>query len=165
VRALTRLVNYFIMAGVRIRAYYRVCMNAEGHVSGSIINIIHIFRRPDGKSDIVEHSLRISPDASPPVTDSITHGKGAFFRFLSPDPTPAFHNASRRQFTITLQGMLYLATTTGAHRIVRPGEIVFVEDTDGEGHLTRVDEPGLAVFFPVAPEFDLLRWINGHAPV
>lgn len=127
------------------------------------IDIVHVFRRPDGKSDIVERRLRISPDRSPPVTDSITHGTGAFFRIIPADPKPVFHNASRRQFTITLRGLLYLETTSGAHRIVKPGEIVFVEDTEGDGHLTRVDEPGVAVFFPVAPEFDLRRWIEGHA--
>jgi hypothetical protein len=122
--------------------------------------IIHIFTGDDGKSDIVERVMHLAPARVPAVTESISHGKGAFFRFLSIDEKPAFHNASRRQFTVNFSGRLSVETRAGTRRVIAPGEIVFVEDTEGEGHRTEVLESGLALFMPVSAEFDLAHWIE-----
>jgi quercetin dioxygenase-like cupin family protein len=46
----------------------------------------------------------------------------------------AWHTAPVRQLVITLSGTLDFETRQGEHFLIRPGEILFAEDTVGSGH-------------------------------
>ncbi len=46
------------------------------------------------------------------------------------------HVAPRKQWIIVLRGRAAITTTDGKRREVGPGDVVFVEDTVGRGHLT-----------------------------
>lgn len=43
-----------------------------------------------------------------------------------------------KQFFVCLQGEVEITSSTGAKRTIKPGEAVLMEDTDGNGHTTRV---------------------------
>jgi hypothetical protein len=71
----------------------------------------------------------------------------------------AWHTAPVRQLVITLRGALDFQTRQGEHFLIRPGDILFAEDTVGSGHswsLTDAEpwrrayailQPGVAVPF------------------
>jgi mannose-6-phosphate isomerase-like protein (cupin superfamily) len=68
----------------------------------------------------------------------------------------AWHTAPVRQLVITLSGTLDFQTRQGEHFLIRPGDILFAEDTAGSGHSWRLTdaEPwrrAYAILQPGAP--------------
>ncbi len=63
-----------------------------------------------------------------------------------------WHPAPRRQFIIVLTGELEVEASDGEVRRFGPGSLVLVEDTTGQGHVSRVTskERGYAVVVPLA---------------
>jgi hypothetical protein len=53
----------------------------------------------------------------------------------------ASHPAPRRQVGVVLSGELEVEVHSGDRRRFGPGSIVFLEDTTGSGHITRVLQP------------------------
>jgi quercetin dioxygenase-like cupin family protein len=66
----------------------------------------------------------------------------------------AWHTAPARQFVITLSGTLDFETRAGEHFILRPGDILFAEDTAGGGHRWKLtdDQPWRRVYVVLAPD-------------
>jgi len=52
----------------------------------------------------------------------------------------AWHTAPIRQLVITLSGTLDFQTREGEHFLIRPGDILFAEDTAGSGHSWRLTD-------------------------
>ena len=48
-----------------------------------------------------------------------------------------WHNAPRVQYVITLSGQMEIGIGDGTKRMFNPGDILQVEDLDGQGHTTR----------------------------
>ena len=71
-------------------------------------------------------------------------------------PPPGYflgwHNAPRRQYTITLSGEVEIEVGDGTVMRLGPGGILLAEDLTGQGHTTRVvsKEPRFAVVVPLA---------------
>ncbi|HKQ33293.1 MAG TPA: hypothetical protein VJV40_08810 [Thermodesulfobacteriota bacterium] len=59
-----------------------------------------------------------------------------------------WHNAPERQYILLLDGEIEIEVSDGEKRIFRGGDVIFVEDTEGKGHRTRVtnDRPRRSVF-------------------
>ena len=59
-----------------------------------------------------------------------------------------WHNAPERQYILLLDGEIEIEVSDGERRIFRGGDVIFVEDTEGKGHRTRVtnDRPRRSVF-------------------
>jgi hypothetical protein len=64
-----------------------------------------------------------------------------------------WHDAPKRQFVVTLSGMLDFQTRAGAHFMLRPGDILLAEDTTGSGHSWKLidDEPWRRAYVILAP--------------
>lgn len=93
-----------------------------------------------------------------PISD--TFGCGSlFFRETPEGHVQDFHNAPRRQLIFLTSGILELETSEGRRFICRPGDLIFAEDVQGKGHITR-SLRGTRGFVHVSmPEdFDLSRW-------
>jgi hypothetical protein len=74
-----------------------------------------------------------------------------------------WHTAPVRQFAITAVGELEVEVSDGARRRVRAGEIVFLEDTTGKGHITRQIGPITNLYIQVPDSFDIVAWSQGRA--
>lgn len=63
-----------------------------------------------------------------------------------------WHPAPRRQFVIILSGQLEIGLGDGSKQVFGPGDARLVEDTTGQGHLTRVvgAEPCITATVPLA---------------
>jgi quercetin dioxygenase-like cupin family protein len=74
-----------------------------------------------------------------------------------------WHKAPARQFAITVVGELEVEVSGGVRRQVRAGEMVFLEDTTGKGHLTRLLTPVTNLYLRVPDDFDVVAWASGEA--
>jgi hypothetical protein len=122
-------------------------MELEGQLS-----LIHIFATPDGETHLVERP--IAQGATIPAAAVVANS----YRPRNID----WHPAPRRQFAINMTGVLEAEVSDGTRRRIGPGELVFLEDTVGKGHVTRLIDPVTNLFIRVADDFDLLAWTRGE---
>ena len=137
-----------LMAGFKARAQ-------QGESATVQARLIRVFATPDGKSHL--EALVIAPDAGPVPISSMTAGvyRGSGTR------TPDWHNAPSRQFAINMTGSLEVEITDGTRRKIGPGDLVFLEDTTGKGHVTRPLGPITNLFLLVPDDFDVVAWSRG----
>lgn len=85
------------------------------------------------------------------LSEPVAVDRVIFRRVEGGDP-PAWHVAPRRQFIVHLVGSVEVQVSDGEVRRFGPGSVVLVEDTWGQGHLTRpVDgESRTTLFIPLA---------------
>ena len=73
-----------------------------------------------------------------------------FLRSAAFDSEP--HPAPRRQWVVMLRGAIEVQVSDGARRRFEPGDLVYVADTTGAGHVTSaVGEPPLEALFVPSP--------------
>jgi len=65
---------------------------------------------------------------------------GLVFRQTAGDYNLDWHNAPRRQYIVNLDASVEITTSEGETRVIGPGEVLFVEDTTGKGHLSKAVE-------------------------
>jgi hypothetical protein len=73
-----------------------------------------------------------------------------------------WHTAPARQFAITIAGELEVEVSDGARRRVLAGELVFLEDTEGRGHVTGLLCPVTNLYIQVPAGFDVVAWSRGE---
>jgi hypothetical protein len=119
--------------------------------------VIRVYATPDGRSHIED--LVIAEDAGPApilrMTAGVYRGSGT--------TAPDWHNAPRKQFAINMTGELEVEITGGTRRKIGAGDLVFLEDTTGQGHVTRPLGPITNLFLHVPDDFDVVVWSRGAA--
>ena len=114
-----------------------------------------IYATPSGGSEI--EVVEISPDAKPvpltQMTASVYSGSGA--------RAPDWHTAPRRQFAINMTGELEVEITSGRRQKIGAGDLVYLEDLTGKGHVTRALGPITNLFLHVPETFDVVAWARG----
>lgn len=117
--------------------------------------VVRIYATADGGSRV--ESLTISPDAKPiditSMTASVYNGSGA--------TAPDWHTAPRKQFAINMSGALEVEVSDGTRQHIG-SDLVFLEDTTGQGHVTRALGPITNVFLHVPDDFDVVAWARGQ---
>ena len=101
-----------------------------------------IYTGDDGRSHLEE----MAPTFEPFVDTEGAHGEGTplepatgiTFRRNPPGYFLDWHNAPRRQYTITISGEVEIGTGDGTVRRFGPGTVLLAEDLTGQGHTTRV---------------------------
>ena len=76
---------------------------------------------------------------------------GIIFREVQPDYDLDWHPAPRRQYIINLDAGVQITSGDGEARIIGAGEVILVEDTTGQGHLSKAVEGKIrhCIFVPV----------------
>ena len=110
------------------------------------MGIFRMYTDEHGKSRIEELDLSAHPELTSPVpTEDIS------FREWAPGHFIDWHPAPRRQYIISLSGIIEIGLEDGTtHRFV-PGDARLVEDTAGKGHTTLVpgDQPSITAVIPL----------------
>ena len=79
-----------------------------------------------------------APPAAPISVSDIFGAENLSFISSPPGWVGDWHPAPRRQFVFVLTGVLEVEVSDGEVRLFESGSVVFVEDTTGKGHVSRV---------------------------
>jgi hypothetical protein len=120
------------------------------------LRVVRIYADGSGASHVEDMQIALAPDNLGRISGSLAPGEGAFIRELRAGLVVDFHRAPRRQLVVVVDGTVEVEATDGARMAVGRGEAIFVEDTTGRGHITRVgDRPATCLYIPVAAQFDI----------
>jgi hypothetical protein len=121
--------------------------------------VTRIFAADDGKARLERREVPMQPDRSGRATSADFPALRLFFRDTPPAHVHDKHRAPQRQFIVVICGVAEIELDDGTRHRFAPGAVLFVEDTTGEGHITRTLE-GTRGFahIPVAPGFDITLW-------
>ncbi len=109
--------------------------------SGALIN--RVFTGSDGRSHLGEIKLSEREVRAGVKETEWLDAVSVSLRLLNPDPdfkTQPRHVAPRRQLAVILAGTLEVECSPSEIRRFGPSSLVLLEDTTGEGHITRIVE-------------------------
>ena len=72
-----------------------------------------------------------------------------------------WHVAPRKLFTINVKGDIRGEFADGTSVPIGKGDLVYLEDTTGKGHVTHLLTDVSNIFIVVEPEFDFDAWAKG----
>ncbi len=113
-----------------------------------------IYNREDGSSAFEECELPLIDRGAIGRISEPVAVQSLMFRETPADHHHDWHNAPQRQFIILLDGEIEITVSGGESRRFKGGEVLLVEDCEGEGHLTRhvVQELRHSLFIPLPEE-------------
>jgi quercetin dioxygenase-like cupin family protein len=100
--------------------------------------IVHLYTGTDNKSHFEELALHLDIKLGKGKKAETVEASGiTVWEKGSHQPNEPLHNAPHRQIMIILDGHTEMEVSDGSKHQFHPGDILFVEDTSGEGHYTR----------------------------
>ncbi len=118
------------------------------------IDITHVYASEDGESHLETVTVRGGFEQIPLV--------GMVMNAYRPQNVD-WHVAPARQFAMNITGELEVEVSDGAKRVVGPGDPVFLSDTTGKGHITRLISPVSFVFLIPPENWDFQAWASERA--
>jgi quercetin dioxygenase-like cupin family protein len=134
---------------------------AEAAETAAGKRVIRIYADADGNSHIQELPIATKPGKTRRAeTASVT---GMTYAEYTSSSVEDWHRAPGRQFSISLSGEIEVEVSGGKKHAIHTGDIVFLEDLQGKGHITRILTPVTNIFIRVADGFDVVAWSKGEA--
>jgi hypothetical protein len=123
--------------------------------------VLRIYADADGNSHIQELPIATKPGKTRRTeTAAVT---GLTYADYTASSVEDWHRAPGRQFSISLSGEIEVEVSDGKKHPIHAGDIVFLEDLQGKGHITRILTPVTNIFIRVADGFDVVKWSRGEA--
>jgi uncharacterized cupin superfamily protein len=123
--------------------------------------ILRIYADAEGNSHIQELPIATKPGKTRRTeTAAVT---GLTYADYTASSVEDWHRAPGRQFSISLSGEIEVEVSDGKKHAIHAGDIVFLEDLQGKGHITRILSPVTNIFIRVADGFDVVKWLRGEA--
>jgi hypothetical protein len=119
-----------------------------------IMEVIHVFAGADGVSHVNRVKVVGSPKELPidsVIASSIAQG------------VEDWHRAPAKTFTINVVGDIEAEVSDGTRVRIGKGDLVYLEDLTGKGHVTRLLTPVANLFIRMKPDFDFLKWASEPA--
>ena len=115
------------------------------------MRIHHLYSGPDGESHFGDIEIEWSDIKGSRKYSERLPATGIIFRETGGDYDLDWHPAPRRQYIINLDAGVKLTASDGEAREIGPGEVIFVEDTSGKGHLSQAIGGAVrhSIFIPV----------------
>ena len=120
-------------------------------------DFLRLYADEAGESRVEEASVDLERTPyAPPAPDLLLSkpfpAAAAAFLTFPRGWSGTWHVTPRRQLMVVLSGLIEVEMSDGSVRRVGPGTVGLLEDTSGQGHVTRVvgDEPVEALVVPLA---------------
>jgi hypothetical protein len=123
--------------------------------------IIRIYADADGNAHIQELPIATKPGRTR-RTDAAAVAGLTYAEYTS-SSVEDWHRTPARKFSISMSGEIEVEVSGGQKHAIHPGDIVFLEDLQGKGHITRILSPVTNLFIRVADGFDVVAWSRGEA--
>ena len=120
----------------------------RGRDHAMAMRLIRLFTGDDGQSHFAVGEIEWHKLVGPNALSGSEAAQSISFEETAVGSSLDWHNASHRQYVVTLSGRLQFETRTGAKQIVEPGDVMLAEDTTGGGHRWRLidDQPWRRVY-------------------
>ncbi|PLX65881.1 MAG: hypothetical protein C0603_12970 [Denitrovibrio sp.] len=96
-----------------------------------------LYTKDDGKSAFVDFDIELEDSGDIGHLSKIYPVTGIIFRETDEDYDYGWHNAPQRQFILMLEGGVDITSGENETRRFKAGDILLVEDTTGDGHISR----------------------------
>ena len=119
-----------------------------------LMEVIHVWADEKGVSHVDRVKVVGSPKPLPVAgvaTTSIAQG------------TEDWHIAPRKTFTINVVGDIEAEVSDGTRVKIGKGDLVYLEDRTGKGHITRLLTPVANIFIRMPDDFDFKKWASEPA--
>jgi hypothetical protein len=126
-------------------------VSAQGLGSGSA-KLFRVFATPDGKSHIERVPVPTTPNKPLPVASVL-------MTTIEPG-VEDWHHAPFKTFTLNLAGNIRAEMADGTSEAIGPGDLVYLEDLTGKGHVTHLLTRVTCLFLRMPEDFDLLAWVK-----
>lgn len=119
-----------------------------------MIRCVHLWSGEDGNSHFEKGLIDLAPGKRGDDLSGKVDALSISFQETASGGAFAWHTAPIRQLVITLSGTLDFQTREGKHFVLKPGDVLFAEDTVGTGHSWRlIDEaPWRRAYVILGPE-------------
>ena len=141
-----------IVAGTALTALMASGSSAQPAAAKGTMEIIHVYAGPDGVSHVKRVTVTGLPRPLP-----ITEVRASFVAKGTED----WHVAPSKLFTINTAGDIQGEMGDGTKIPIGKGDLVYLEDLTGKGHITRLLTDVSNLFLMVKPDFDLEKWAKG----
>jgi hypothetical protein len=136
------------------------CINEEESPMWNV-NVARIYTGPDNRSYFEELRVRMNDIVQGDRVSkrsSLIPTANMLFRENPLGRSEEYHCPKNRQFVITISGAVEI-TCAGGRRVFGPGDVLFAEDTTGEGHSNReLHGPRRSLIIQVPEDFDIRQW-------
>ncbi|OPY98790.1 hypothetical protein A5906_29870 [Bradyrhizobium sacchari] len=121
-----------------------------------MIRCIKLWTGADGKSHFQEGVVDLSRGARGDALSAKLRVDAASFHETDADPELGWHPDAARQLVMSLSGTLRFETADGSF-VLRPGDVLFTEDTGGTGHNWTMtdDAPWRRIYTVLAPDVEV----------
>ena len=123
---------------------------AEG--PSGLMEIIHVWADDDGVSHVERLKVQGSPKKLPVVGVAATS---------IAQSVEDWHIAPSKTFTINVVGDIEAEVSDGTKVRIGKGDLVYLEDRKGKGHITRLLTPVANLFMRMPDDFDIKAWAAG----
>jgi hypothetical protein len=115
------------------------------------MRIHHLYADESGESHFEDIEIEWAEENYAGLLSKRFPATGLIFRQVPPTYDLDWHNAPRRQYIINLDAGVKVTASDGESREIGAGEVFFVEDTSGKGHLSQAINNQLrhCIFVPV----------------
>jgi hypothetical protein len=128
---------------------------------GSGKRILRIYADADGTSHIQELPIATKPGKT--RRTEMAAATGLLYADYTASSVEDWHKTPGRQFSISMSGEIEVEVSDGKKHAIHAGDIVFLEDLQGKGHITRILSPVTNIFIRVPDSFDVVKWSRGEA--
>ena len=101
------------------------------------MKVTRIYTGEDGESYFDDMEIELEDCGPIGRLSKKIDATGVIFRETPADYDYDRHNAPRRQFVVMLDAGVEITVSSGETRILHAGEILLVEDTKGQGHVSK----------------------------
>jgi hypothetical protein len=122
--------------------------------------VLRIYADADGNSHIQELPISTKPGRT--RRSDMAALSGLIYAEYTSSTVEDWHRAPARQFSISLSGEIEVEVSGGKKHAIHTGDIVFLEDLQGKGHITRILTPVTNIFLRVPDSFDVVAWSRGE---
>jgi quercetin dioxygenase-like cupin family protein len=118
-----------------------------------MIRCVRLWSGADGQSHFAEGAIALAPGVRGDALSKTFPVGNVSFQETDADPKLGWHTDAARQLVITLSGELTFETRDGSFQL-KPGDILFTEDTCGRGHDWKLtgDTPWRRLYALLDPE-------------
>lgn len=122
-----------------------------------MIRCVHLTTGADGQSHFQEGHINLPAGARGDCISGVASALSISFRETSEGGSFDWHEAPNHQFVLTLSGTLEFETRSGTRFQLRPGDVLWAEDTAGGGHRWQLigDEPWRRAYIILAKDAEV----------